>query len=97
MYNQSTSFVFPSGWTASIGITGFFHRNFAHANEGEENENKIIGLVELYSQTKKVLILAKYAVLYAIFAITIEEEIKSTDKGSKFNRTFESRPGQTFL
>jgi len=67
----------------------------------EENAISTIGLDELQAQTKKVLHLAKYAVLYAVSAVVIAENAKKNDRENDtdgiFNFEYFSNPGQPFL
>lgn len=56
-----------------------------------------IGLDELQSETKTVLFLAKYAILYAVSAVSYSERAKQHDIGKVFSFEYLSDRGQPFL
>ena len=62
----------------------------------DDDSESIIGLDELTRQTKDVLLLAKYAVLYIVSAVNITEEQK--EKPDKFVMPiiYGRKPGETF-
>lgn len=63
----------------------------------DDDKETVIGLDELGRQTKDVLILAKYAVLYAVSAVIISESRKKHNEEHVVSITHDSKPGDTFL
>lgn len=69
-----------------------------HNLDEEQGESNTIELDDLYHQTKDVLHLAKYAILYAVSAVNVAEMRKA--KGSTervFERPVMTKSGQPFL
>lgn len=62
-----------------------------------EEETDIIQIDELYAQTKRVLTLAKYTVLYAVSAVAISENEKQEGLDKVVSVEYQSKPGQPFL
>ncbi len=67
-----------------------------HLAKGD-NEDNVIGLGELRRQTKDVLRLAKYAVLYAVSSINIAEMRKKTSNEHVMPVIYDGKPGDIFL
>ncbi len=63
----------------------------------DESDESIIGLDELSQQTKDVLRLAKYAVLYVVSSVNITELQKRTTNERVVPIMSDSKPGDTFL
>lgn len=63
----------------------------------DDNKDTVIGLDELEQQTKDVLRLAKYAVLYAVSSINIAEKQKKTSEERVMPMIYNGKPGDTFL
>ncbi len=63
----------------------------------DDSKETVIGLDELEQQTKDVLLLAKYAVLYAVSAVNIAERRKKTSNERVMPMIYDSKPGDTFL
>lgn len=63
----------------------------------EDNKENVIGLDELKQQTKDVLRLAKYAVLYAVSSINIAEMQREIPGKSTVPIIYNGKPGDTFL
>lgn len=63
----------------------------------EVKQDGIIGLDELGKQTKDVLLLAKYAVLYAVSSINIAEMQRKTSGERVMPIVYDSKPGDIFL
>ncbi|MFH1908393.1 MAG: LA2681 family HEPN domain-containing protein [Chloroflexota bacterium] len=63
----------------------------------DDNTESVIGLNELRRQTKDVLRLAKYAVLYAVSSINIAEMRKKTSDERVMPIIYDGKPGDTFL
>jgi tetratricopeptide (TPR) repeat protein len=62
----------------------------------EENDEGIIELRDLYKQTKDVLILAKYAVIYAISSINIAENSNKLNGEINIPIFYDNKLGDTF-
>ncbi|MDH5552777.1 MAG: LA2681 family HEPN domain-containing protein [Nitrosomonas sp.] len=62
-----------------------------------EGELGFIQIDELYAQTKRVLILAKYAILYAVSAVAISENKKREDLDKTVSIEYQRKPGKPFL
>jgi len=66
--------------------------------EEEQGESGTIELDDLHNQTKNVLYLAKYAILYSVSAINVAEMQKAENNtGRIVERPVLSKPGQPFL
>jgi hypothetical protein len=65
--------------------------------EKDDNRESVIELDELSRQTKDVMRLAKYAVLYAVSSINIAEMQKNKSNERVFTMTYDGKPGDTFL
>lgn len=63
----------------------------------DDNKNIVIGLDELRRQTKDVLRLAKYAVLYVVSSINIAEMRKKKSDERVMPIIYDGKPGDTFL
>lgn len=63
----------------------------------DDNKDNVIGLDELRYQTKDVLRLAKYAVLYAVSSINIAEMRKKTSDERVMPIIYDGKPGDIFL
>ena len=69
-----------------------------HASSEELNkDSNIVEIDELYAQTLSVLILAKYAVLYIVSAISISENKKQNGNNRTVEIEYQSKPGQSYL
>ncbi len=63
----------------------------------DDSNETVIGLDELERQTKDVLLLAKYAVLYVVSAVNIAEGRKEKSSKRVFPMFYSSKPGDTIL
>ena len=63
----------------------------------EANKDSTVGLDELGQQTKDVLCLAKYAVLYAVSSINIAEMQRKTSDERVAPMVYDGKPGDVFL
>lgn len=63
----------------------------------DDSKETVIGLDELERQTKDVLLLAKYAVLYVVSAVNIAETQKEKSGERVMPMIYDSKPGETFL
>lgn len=63
----------------------------------DESKEGVISLDELEGQTKDVLLLAKYAVLYVVSAVNIAERQKGESGESVMPMIYDSKPGESFL
>lgn len=63
----------------------------------EDENDSVISLDELQTQTNKVLHLAKYATLYVVSAVSIAENTKAKGAGNLVDIEYLDRPGQPFL
>ena len=63
----------------------------------DDSKENVIGLEELESQTKDVLLLAKYAVIYIVSAVNIAEERKEASNERLMPMVYGDKPGDIFL
>jgi tetratricopeptide (TPR) repeat protein len=63
----------------------------------DDSKDAVIGLDELVQQTKDVLILAKYAVLYVVSAVNIAESQRESSNLRTMPLIYDSKPGDIFL
>jgi hypothetical protein len=63
----------------------------------DDSKETVLGLDELERQTKDVLLLAKYAVLYAVSAVNMAERRKKISDERVMPMIYDSKPGDTFL
>jgi hypothetical protein len=63
----------------------------------DDSKESVISLDELERQTKEVLLLAKYAVLYIVSAVNIAERRKETSNERVMPMTYNGKPGDTFM
>jgi hypothetical protein len=63
----------------------------------DDNKESVIGLDELEQQTKDVLLLAKYAVLYVVSAVNIAETRKEKSEERVMPMIYNGKQGETFL
>lgn len=63
----------------------------------DDNKDNVIGLDELRHQTKDVLRLAKYAVLYVVSSINIAEMQKKASDEHVMPMIYDGKPGDVFL
>ena len=62
-----------------------------------DSKETVIGLDELERQTKEVLLLAKYAVLYAVSSVNIAERRKKASSERVMPMIYNGKPGDPFL
>jgi uncharacterized protein (DUF1919 family) len=62
----------------------------------DDSKETVIRSDELGRQTKDVLLLTKYAVLYAVSAVNIAESRKKTSNELVMPMIYDSKPGDTF-
>lgn len=63
----------------------------------DKNNRTVINLDDLYQQTKDVLVLAKYAVIYVVSSINIAEARNNKPNEIYCPIIYDSKPGNTFL
>jgi hypothetical protein len=63
----------------------------------DDHKDNVIGLDELGKQTKEVLSLAKYTVLYAVSAINIAESQREISDKRTPTINYGGKPGDVFL
>ena len=68
-----------------------------YALDEEKKEENIIDLAELQKQTVEVLRLAKYAILYSVSAVSIEESKKEHSEDKVFEMNVPRNPGKPYL
>jgi len=68
-----------------------------YALDEEKKEKNIIDLAELQKQTVEVLRLAKYAILYSVSAVSIEESKKEHSEDKVFEMNVPRNPGKPYL